>query len=161
MNTNKEELFPEEPTTTIPALIPTDFPGQLPDKQAIRAYRADLVEELTGRLGPLKAYVLVKLIENIVAHKDEGLIKHIKDDAQKELEKLLENETPGVKEIDFHGVRVSVKGRTYYDYPAHVNELEVAAKEADRKWKGAKKAAEIDGSAAKMHNPSASITVTF
>jgi hypothetical protein len=120
-------------------------------------FRAGLIERMTGNLGPLKAYLLVKLIEKIIADKEEGIIKQMQDAAKDEFQQLY----PRDKTADVLGAKVSVKGRSYWSYPDEVNAFEVEVEEMKRRLSGMKKAAEIDRRAQRMQVPDASLSVSF
>jgi hypothetical protein len=156
----RDPLFDEvEVETAIDGLqlVPDRLPAILPTKQEIRTFRADLIERLTGNLGPLKAYLLVKLIEKIVADKEEGVIKHLLDGATTEFMSLYPNQ----KTAEVLGVSVTTKGRSYWTYPVNVNEFEVVVEEMKAKLAGMKKASEIDKSATRMQVPNVSLSVSF
>lgn len=160
MTNEREELFDAvELDTAIEGLqlVPDRLPAILPTKQELRTFRADLVERLTGNLGPLKAYILVKLIEKVVADKEEGVIKHLQDKATEEFKLLY----PQDKTAEIMGARITTKGRTYWTYPANVNEFEMVVAEMTAKLKGMKKASEIDKSAIAAQVPNVSLSVSF
>ncbi|MCZ7558557.1 MAG: hypothetical protein M5R41_19385 [Bacteroidia bacterium] len=138
-------------------IVPYEMPAEFPKKQEIRSYRADLLEQLTGRLNPLRAYILVKFIEKVIAEKDEGMVSMLKDLAKDEFI----NSFPGVKTHDINGVTVSIKGQTRYEYPPHIAEMEKEVAVMKQKIDNAKKIAEIDGSALKFVNPHGTIAVSF
>lgn len=157
---SREPLFDDNEIDTAVEglqLVPDRLPAVLPTKQEIRTFRAGLIERLTGNLGPLKAYLLVKLIEKIVADKEEGVIKHLQEDATKEFKSLY----PQDKTVEVLGVKVSTKGRSYWTYPVNVNEFEVVVSEMTDKLKGMKKASEIDKSAVRMQVPDVTLSVSF
>lgn len=155
----REPLFDEQPDPVIDGLelAPERLPCALPTRQDIRHLRAGLIERLTGNLGPLKAFLLVKLIEKIVADKEEGVIKQLQDGAKREFQQL----HPQVKTAEVLGIRVSIKGRSYWTYPKDIDVLEVEVEDMKRKLAGMKKAAEIDGRAQRMQVPDANLSVSF
>lgn len=159
MDTEREPLFDEEIETTVEGLqlVPDRLPTMLPSKHEIKMFRAGLIERMTGNLGPLKAYLLVKLIEKIIADKDEGLIKQMQDAAKDEFQQLY----PRDKTADVLGAKVSVKGRSYWTYPDEINAFEVEVEEMKRRLAGMKKAAEIDRRAQRMQVSDASLSVQF
>ncbi len=155
----REELFDDDVDTTVEGLqlVPDRLPKQLPSKHEIKMFRADLVERLTGNLGPLKAYLLVKLIEKIIADKDEGVIKQMQEGAKKEFQQLY----PRDKSAEILGAKVTIKGRSWWTYPSDIDAFEVECKAMEARLKGMKKAAEIDGRAIQMQNPDASLSISF
>jgi len=153
---DREPLFDDEEDVSYD-LIPMRLPVQMPTKHDMKMYRAQLVERLTGELGALRALILVKLIEKIVADKEEGVIEQIKGTALEEFQR----DFPGTKSAEINGVSVSVARKTWWEYPQDVNELEVEVAEMTRKLKAAKKAAEIEGRAHKMTNDFGTIRVSF
>ncbi|MBE0645396.1 MAG: hypothetical protein IH600_15035 [Bacteroidetes bacterium] len=155
----REPLFEDDINTAVEGLqlVPDRLPSVLPSKHDIKMFRADLIERLTGNLGPLKAYLLVKLIEKIIAEKEEGVIKQLQDGAKSEFQMLY----PRDKTAEVLGAKVSIKGRSYWTYPEDINAFEVELKAMEARLKGMKKAAEIDGRAMHMQVPDASISVSF
>jgi|GEM_PF-5290310 len=153
----KEELFEEDHRVLPVSLVPTAFPARLPGKHEIRMHRAELIERLTGELGALRTLILMKLIEKLIADREEGIIQQIKDDALAEFTRL----HPDRKTAEMHGATVSRRGKSWYEYPEDVNVLEVRLKELEREFKARKKEAEISGRARKMTSDAASISVSF
>lgn len=158
----REQLFPDEPEPAVEAdtglmLVPRALPAVYPTKQEIRTYRAELIERLTGALGNLEAYLFVKFIEKTIADKDEGVVKMLGEHALKEFMQRF----PNSKTETVRGAHVTVKGKSYYEYPADVQELEIEVEALKRKLAGAKKAAEIDGRAKKLVVPGTTISVSF
>lgn len=158
-DTNREPLFEDDIDTTVEGLqlVPDRLPTMLPTKQEIRTFRAGLIERLTGNLGPLKGYLLIKLIEKIVADKEEGIIKQLQEAAKAEFQQLY----PRDKTVEVLGARVSVKGRSYWNYPEDINAFEMEVESMKSRLAGMKKAAEIDGRAKSIKVSDASLSVSF
>lgn len=151
----REELFEEDAPVAIPVAltVPTKFPG----KHEMMTARPQIIEELVGKHGALKTYLLMKFIEKLLLDKDQGIAKQIKDAAEVE---YLEKYGKGSTEI--MGVKITPRSANgYWNYPPEVCALETELEELKRKVAGAKKAAEIDGRAKQFKTDDKTISVTF
>lgn len=146
-------------TTLDMAIIPalTTMPAEFPKKQEIRDFRKVLLEELTGRMDPLDAYIMVKLMEKILAEKDEGLTSLMKEHAMDAFLKRF----GGSKTEEIRGVKVSIKGATTWQYPAHIAEMEKQLDLLKADIAAEKKKAEITGDALATTIPAKTISITF
>lgn len=154
-----ESLFDEEPEVAISDLriVPYTLPVEFPKKQEIRTYRADLIEQLTGRMDPLDAYLMVKFIEKVLTEKDEGVVSLMKDRAKEAFLRRF----GGSKTEVVRGATVSVKAQTRWEYPAQIEALERDLAVKKQELANAKKIAEVDGTARKFTDPVGTLSIMF
>lgn len=154
-DTEREELFEDDEPVEIPMSLAV--PTRFPNKHEMMAARPAIIEDLVGKHGALKTFLLIKFVEKLLLDKDQGVARQIKDAAEIE---YLEKYGKGSTEI--MGVKVTPRSaNAIWIYPPEVAAMETELEEMKRKVAGAKKAAEIDGRATKYKTDDKTISVTF
>lgn len=102
---NIEEQSPIQP------LIPLILPTRLPNKHELKFMRKEFYDKVAWKYGSLKAYIIAKAYEKLVADKDEGLIKTLKSEAETEFNIDLKGVPQSIL-----GVKISNKGMSYWIY---------------------------------------------
>lgn len=151
----REELFDDDEPVDIPMTLAV--PTRFPNKHEMMEARPRIIEDLVGKHGALKTFLLIKFVEKLLLDKDQGVARQIKDAAEIE---YLEKYGKGSHEI--MGVKVTPRSaNAMWIYPPEVAAMETELDELKRKVAGAKKAAEIDGRATKYKTDDKTISVTF
>jgi hypothetical protein len=155
MTDEKDVLFPEDQEFDPASIVHITAPARFPTKLEMKIARGVFMREVVETIGPLRAYMVIKVVEKMLLDKEEGMLMQLKSDATKEFQHR------GGGKQDVFGASVSYRKTTKWTYPDDIMQDEATLNNIYLELAGRKKAAEIDGRATKMEVGDGGIVVSF